>query len=105
MAIVHRRVFYAKVGMADQLVKHLQEGYKQLAHFSGVDVKSRLLTDYMSGRSDRVVTEDEADDFGAFEKVYSLAMGNPEAQSWFPPWEKKLHEMIHYAEAENFTIR
>ena len=51
----------------------------------GVDVKSRLLTDYMSGRSDRVVTEDEADDFGAFEKVYSLAMGNPEAQSWFPP--------------------
>ena len=28
MPVIHLRVFYGKVGSADQLVQHLKEGYK-----------------------------------------------------------------------------
>ncbi len=105
MAIVHRRVFYGRVGVADSLVAHLHEAYKQLMQYSGLDLKSRILSDYMSGRTDRVVTEEQADNFGEIEAAYSQAMGNPQAQAWFQTWERKLQEMIHYAKAETWTIR
>ena len=105
MAIVHRRVFYGKVGSANQLVERLQEAYEVLKQYSGVDLKPRILTDYMSGRSDRVVTEDEANDFGEIEAAYEKAMSQPQAQAWFQTWEPKLQELIHYAEAESWTVR
>ena len=63
------------------------------------------MTDHMSGRSDRVVTEDQADSSGDIEATYSRAMAHPQAMTWFQPWEKKLHELIYYAEAENWTVR
>ena len=31
-------------------------------------------------------------------------MTHPQAMTWFQPWEKKLHELIYYAEAENWTV-
>ena len=105
MTVIQRRIFYGKVGTAGQLVEHLREGYERLKQFSGSDLEPRLLTDYMSGRSDRVVTEDEADSVGDIEAAYGRAMAHPEAISWFQPWERKLHELIHYAETESWTVR
>ena len=45
MAIVNRRVFVAKVGVADQLVKHLQEGTAEFKRY-GLNLRTRILTDY-----------------------------------------------------------
>ena len=105
MPVIHLRVFYGKVGSTDQLVQHLKEGYKKLEQYSGGDLKARILTDYMSGRTDRVVTEEEADNFGEIEAVYNRAMADPQAQTWFQTWEPRLQELLHYAEAETWTIR
>ena len=105
MSIVHRRVFYAKAGAADQLVQHLQEGEKTLQQSGGASFKMRTLTDYMSGRSDRVATEWEMDNLGDMEAAFDKAMSNPQAQAFFGPWMEKLHELICYSEAENWSIR
>ena len=53
MAIIHRRVFYARIGKAGSLVALMKEadGLMQKAGFS---FKSRYLIDILSGRSDRV---------------------------------------------------
>lgn len=56
MAIIHRRIFFGKVGSADRLVQHMKDGDRILAKYGG-EFKSRVLTDHMTGRSDRVVVE------------------------------------------------
>ena len=68
MPMLHRRVFYGKVGTAGQLVGHLREGEQALRRY-GVDFKTRLLTDHMSGRPDRVVAEWEAEKVGDFDAL------------------------------------
>lgn len=60
MAFIYRRVFYAKVGMADPLVNHFKEWDKPMQEY-GFNPKTRMLTDYDSGCSDRVVVEWELD--------------------------------------------
>ncbi|MFQ5933029.1 MAG: hypothetical protein ACE5KI_00120 [Dehalococcoidia bacterium] len=104
MSIVQRRVFYAKVGRAEELVQHLLEGEKMLRQF-GVNWKSRLLTDYMSGRSDRVASEWEVDNLQDIEDAMNRAMGDPQAQATMGPWLEKLNDLIHYSEAENWAVR
>ena len=104
MAIIQRRVFYGKVGAADQLVAHLQEGDKALRQH-GVDFKSRLLTDYMSGRSDRVAAEWEVNGLADIDAGLGRVMADPQMQPFFDTWLKKLNELIYYSEAENWTIR
>ena len=56
MTVVQRRVFYGKVGMADQLIEQLREGNLMIRQ-SGVAIKPRILSDFLSGRTDRVVTD------------------------------------------------
>jgi hypothetical protein len=50
MPFIHRRVFYAKAGMAEQIVNHFQAVEKMMEQY-GFKMESRILTDYMSGRS------------------------------------------------------
>lgn len=57
MAIVHRRIFFAKVGKAEELVQRFEKDNELLAKYGGANWNSRTLTDYWSGRSDRVVVE------------------------------------------------
>ena len=104
MPVIHRRIFYGKVGTADQLVEHLKEGEQALRRY-GVGFKTRMLTDHMTGRSDRVVTEWEADNIGDFNAFMEQAMSNPQAQSEMGPWMEKLNSLIHYAEGENWLVR
>ena len=103
MAIVHRRVFYAKVGMAGPLVEHLREFGKLMAKH-GSSPKDRVLTDYMSGRTDRVVWEWEMSDLAEFAAVEAV-MGSDAARDAFTQWERKMNDMIHYAEVENWALQ
>ena len=54
MAIIQRRTFYGKVGAGGPLVDHVK-GLDKLMGSTGADVKLRVLSDYQSGRTDRVV--------------------------------------------------
>lgn len=104
MAIVHRRVFYAKVGKSDQLAELLKETNDAMSRF-GTVTKGRVLTDYLSGRTDRVVMEWEVDSIGELESGMESAMTSPESQAWFNDFFPKLADLIHYADVENWTIK
>ena len=100
MALILRRMFYAKVGMADALVDHFKEGNKA---FENSGIKTRVLSDYHSGRSDRVVVEWEVGSIMHMETAMGQVMRDSTAE--FGGWEAKMNEMIHYAGAENWSIR
>ncbi len=104
MAFIIRRVFFAKVGKADNLVTHFQEGEKWMTGF-GFNLKTRILTDMDSGRSDRVVVEWEAEDRAHFDNAMGGLMSSPEAAKRFQAWEPGMNELIHYSEAETWSIR
>ena len=104
MAIVQRRVFFGKVGAADQLVKHIQEGEASFQRY-GINFKSRLLTDYLSGRTDRVVMEWEVGNLGDIDAAMERTMANAEAQAYFGTWMEKLDGLIDHAEVENWSVR
>ena len=103
MAFVHRRIFYGKVGKGGDLVAHLQEGFKTFESL-GATFNSRILSDYMSGRTDRIVWETEVDDFASMDAAMEKVMSDPKGQEIMETWFSKLTELIHYAEAENWTI-
>ena len=81
MAVVHRRVFYGKVGVADQLVAHVKEGYEQLNKLAGVSYPVRVMTDFMSGRTDRVVVEVDAESLESIVTAESKAVDTPQGQA------------------------
>ena len=104
MPIIHRRVFFCKTGTADQLVQHFQEAESVMQKL-GTDFKTRFLTDYLSGRSDRVVMEWEVKSLSDIDAAMDKVMTDPEAQTFFGPWMTKLNELVEYSEAENWTVR
>lgn len=104
MAFIHRRTFYGKTGAADQLVQHFQEGSQAWDRY-GVPMKLRILTDHMTGRSDRVVVEWELDDIGDMDAALSRLMANQEATAYFGAWMETLNGLIDYAEGEFWTVR
>ena len=71
----------------------------------GFDVKSRVLSDHNSGRTDRIVAEWEVENLGDLEAAMNQAMADPQAQAVFTGWVGKLNELIHYAEVEHWSVR
>ena len=104
MAVIHRRVFFAKVGQADPLVSHFQEVDKEMQKH-GVDMKTRILTDHLSGRSDRVAIEWELEDLSDLDAALGGLMATPEGQAFFGDWLEKLNGFILYSEADNWHVR
>ena len=104
MAIVHRRVFFGKVGIAGPLVEHLRAGDQILAK-NGARFTTRILTDDRTGRSDRVVVEWEMESASELNTTIEQAMANPESQNEMAQWMEKLAPMIEYAEGENWVIQ
>ena len=104
MAIIQRRIFFGNVGTADQLVQHLREGNESLAKY-GASFASRILTDYMSGRTDRVAVEWEAQDLGEIDAAMNRAMTDPQGQAFFGQWFQRLAELIYSAEVEHWSVR
>jgi hypothetical protein len=104
MAIVHRRVFYGKVGMGDPIVKQLREG-ERLFKRHRLKVKMRVLTDWQSGRTDRVVWEWETESLEAMDAQLGQLMAKGASRKAFDAWFQKLTGLIHYAEVENWMVQ
>ena len=105
MTIVHRRIFFGKVGTADQIVKLLKE-FEKLAKTSGAAPQTtRILTDYHSGRTDRVTWVWEVKSIDAMEASIGKTMADPKLGPKFEAWFKRLSALIDYAEVENWTLR
>ena len=103
MTIVQRRVFYGKIGTGGELIEHMKKGNEAMARF-GMKFKARVLSDYQSGRTDRVVVEWEMDSIADLESGMNEAMSDSQAQAELGPWMQRLNELIHYAEAEHWTV-
>ncbi len=104
MTIIHRRVFYARVGNAEQLVQHFRDAEASMGRF-GVNFDTRIMTDHLTGRSDRVVVEWTLDSMSDMDSMMEKLMSSPEAQAEFGPWLEKLNSLIHYSEAESWMVR
>ena len=99
MSLIHRRIFYAKVGAANELVQLMHDDNSTMTRF-GSAINSRILTDHMTGRSDRVVMEWEAEDIWSMDAAMNQVMANPECGHFFGEWMEKLNALIHYSEGE-----
>ena len=104
MAIIHRRVFQAKVGQSAPLVEHFLEAVKQMKSH-GINWDTRISTDYHSGRSDRVSVEWLLDELSDIDADIARVMEIPEAAAFLGAWLEKMNNMIHHADVENWTVR
>ena len=104
MAVIHRRIFYGKVGSADQLVQLMNDANEAMARF-GFGPKARVLTDTMTGRSDRVVVEWELENIGDMDSQMAAVMRNPDGAAYFSGMMEKLNGLIEYADGEFWTVR
>ena len=102
MAFVVRRVFYAKVGMAEPLGKHFQQAGKM---FNQAGMKTRVYSDYQSGRSDRVAVDFEVETLQGIDQSLAKLAGDQALAKQMQQWEAKMNEMIHYSEAEIWQAR
>lgn len=104
MAIIQRRVFYGKVGTADELVGWANDMYSLIkAH--NPSVKYRILSDHQSGRTDRVATEIEAESMAELDSMLENTMSDDSAREQFGQVFSRLGALIEYAEVEQWTLR
>ena len=104
MPLIHRRIFCAKAGATDQLVQLMQDGNAAMVRY-GSSIDSRILTDHMTVRSDRVVVEWDVDDMGSMDATLSSIVEDPEGAAYFGGWMEKLNGLIHSAEGEFWDVR
>ena len=104
MSLIHRRISNAKVGAANELVQLMHYENSDMARF-GSAINIRILTDHMTGHSDRVVMEREADDIRSMDAAMNQVMANPEGADCFGEWVEKLNARIHYSEGELWDVR
>jgi len=71
---------------------------------NGINWETRICTDYYSGRSDRVSVEWLLDELSDIDADLAKIMEIPEAAAFFGAWMEKLNDMIHHADAENWTV-
>ena len=103
MAIIHRRVFQAKVGQSAPRVEHFQEAVKTMKSH-GINWDTRISSDYHSGRSDRVSVEWLLDELSDIDADSARVMEIPEAATFLGAWLEKMNDMIHHADVENWTV-
>ena len=103
MAIVHRKVFQAKAGQSGPLVEHFLEAVQQMK-VNGINWETRICTDYYSGISDRGSVEWLLDELSDIDADIARVLEIPEAAAFFGGWMEKLNDMIHQADAENWTV-
>jgi len=103
MAIIQRRIFYGKVGAADELVRWANEMYGLIKE-SNPAIKYRVLSDYQSGRTDRVVSEIEVDSLAGLESMLEATMTDDATRAKFESIFGRLGTMIEHAEVEQWVI-
>ncbi len=103
MTVIQRRVFYGKVGTADALVEWANEMYGLISE-QEQSLNYRVMTDYQSGRTDRLAVELELDSFAQLEAILERTMSDPTIQPKFAAAFSKLPELIDHAEVEQWTL-
>lgn len=103
MAIIQRRVFYGKVGVAEELVGWATEMYG-LIKTHNPSINYRVMSDHQSGRTDRVVAEIEVDSLAELDTMLSSLMENEDLRGQFEKHFGKLGSLIEHAEVEQWTI-
>ena len=103
MTIVQRRTFYGKVGKGSELIQHLQEG-NVMARGAGMAIKPRVLSDYHSGRTDRVAVEWEVESYQELEALETEMWQDERDEEMFEQWFARLTELIEYAEVETWRV-
>ncbi|MBM4405821.1 MAG: hypothetical protein FJ039_06525 [Chloroflexi bacterium] len=104
MAIVHRRTFFGKPGEGDKIIALLKQGEKLFIKF-GMKYKARILSDYNSGRTDRIIWEWEVSSLGQLDADMEKAMKDPKAGAEFGAWFGKLTPLITHAEVDNLAVK
>jgi hypothetical protein len=105
MAIVVRRVFHGKPGSAEGLLRLIREGFELVEKRGFKPANVRLLTDYMSGRSDRVVEEMEFESLGQFEASLGKLVTDPGVLADLAALKGKVFELVDSTETELWSIR
>ena len=67
-----------------------------------IPFKTRLMSDFNSGRTDRIIFETEYDNPGDLEAAEAEGFSNPEAEQPFSQRSAKLNDLILYAEVEHW---
>ena len=101
MAIVERRIFYGKVGKGHLLIAQMSELDGLFQQFR-IPFKTRLMSDFNSGSTDRIIFETEYDNPGDLEAAEAGGFSNPEAEQTFSQWSAKLNDLILYAEVNHW---
>ena len=101
MAFVRHRTFYGKVGTGDQLIEHLQQMHL-MVRGQGAAIKPRILSDYYSGRTDRVVMEWEANTIEELDSVETEVKAYEGGPELFRENFEKLAELIEFAEVDTW---
>ena len=101
MAFVRRRMFYGKVGKGDQLIEHLQQ-MNLMVRGQGAAIRPRVLSDFNSGRTDRIVMEWEANTIEELDSVVSEVQAYEEGPDLFRESFDKLAELIEFAEVDTW---
>ncbi len=96
--ITQRRVFQAKVGAAGAVVAKMKEVQPMFEAHGGP--AARVYTDFMSGSTDRVVWEFDAENLGQMEAIFGEVMQDPKYQKAFEEWFSSLTQLIDGATVE-----
>ena len=99
MAFVMRRIFFGKTGTGDELIKIITDG-NFMVRALGIAIKPRVLSDFNSGRTDRIVMEWEAESLTELIAFDEEGAGDPDYQAEFARIFSRLAELIDYAEVE-----
>jgi hypothetical protein len=97
--ITQRRVFQAKVGAAGAVVAQIRQ-FQTMAQKHGFSVTSRVYTDFLSGRTDRVAWEWDLESLGQMENLEAGMAQNAETQKEFESWFSGLTPLIEGATVE-----
>ncbi len=103
MPVVMRRVFYGKVGAAEDLVVWAQDMYGIINRYAET-LSYRVLSDNQSGRTDRVVVEVEVESLADLEAALEKTLADSQGQADFAATFARLQGLIEYAEVEQWTV-
>ena len=75
-----------------------------MARGAGMAIKPRVLSDYNSGRTDRVAVGWEVESYQELEALETEVWQYEEAQEDFEDWFVRRAELIKYAEVETWRV-
>ncbi|MDP6801271.1 MAG: hypothetical protein QF744_15810 [SAR202 cluster bacterium] len=99
MSYVMRRVFHGKAGCGADLIRLCTDA-NFMVRGLGMAIKPRVVSDYVSGRTDTVVVEWETESVAELLSVNDEVEGDKEAWVEFGEWMEQIADLIEYAEAE-----